>query len=171
MTRTQAQTMGIGVLGNPGTCFKRKFRWLFIVPEISGEGTNVLPPKSGARPNLSFKEMDAQHINETIYYPVKPDWKPIPLKLYDLKLKKHPIYEWLLQVYSVQEGRWNYPFRKKRGLLKLFDGCGYALETWAFDNIYPSEINFGDLSMELSDVVTVDLMLRYDRAYLLEDDD
>ena len=64
---------------------KTKFRWLFYLPKISADeeaGTAYsLPPRRSARPSISWKEQEVQHITETIYYPFKPDWKPIPLHL------------------------------------------------------------------------------------------
>ena len=75
---------GLG-LDDESTCFKRKFRWLFTIKDISAEGINALAPHKSARPTITFKEIEAQHLTETIYYPGKPDWKPVALTLYDLK--------------------------------------------------------------------------------------
>lgn len=68
--------MGIGQLGD--ACWKRKFRWLLVIDGVSGnQPINSLPPSKSARPSISFKTMEIQHLNETIYRPAKPDWKPI----------------------------------------------------------------------------------------------
>ena len=81
-----AQQMGWGdSFGLRDGCFKRKNRWLFTIPEISAEGINALPPSKASRPGLSFKELSMEHLTETIYYPGKPEWKPITLTLYDLR--------------------------------------------------------------------------------------
>src|ERR1700685_1466414 len=80
--------------------WKRKFRWLFIIQGISADSgnsaaaANSLPPKRGARPSLGWKEYEFQHITETIWYPLKPDWKPIDLVLYDLRCNANPVFEW-----------------------------------------------------------------------------
>jgi hypothetical protein len=74
---------GDGALNDPKVCFKRKNRWVFKIPNVSAQGSPCLPPFKGGRPGLTFKEMDAQHLNETIYFPSKPDWKPINLSLYE----------------------------------------------------------------------------------------
>src|SRR5581483_11741300 len=72
----QDNSMGLRFgLENDFLAIKRKFRWLFKIPNISASGINSLPPKSGARPSLQFKEAEVQHLNETVYYPMKPDWK------------------------------------------------------------------------------------------------
>lgn len=178
-------------------CWKRKFRWLFTiegsVSKVSSVSAPVLPPRKSARPNLQFKEFDVQHLTETIYFPSKPDWKPIPLSLYDLKCNDNPVFEWVRSAYDVDAGRWypsleigripawagplpvqppqndRYLLRgdslKRTGFLTLFDGCGEALEEWVFENIWPQQINWGELEMSNSEIVTVDMTLRYDRAY------
>ncbi len=78
--------MGLGNL--PNAIFKRKFRWLFFVDGIIGDGINVLPPSKASRPTLSFKSQSFEHLNETISYPVKPEWKPCVAPMMDLKLQK-----------------------------------------------------------------------------------
>lgn len=160
--------MGLGVLGNKTTCFKRKYRWLFKIQDISAIGTNSLPPLKGSRPNISFKEIEAKHLVETIYYPGRPEWKPITLVLYDLKKNKNPIISWYQQIYDAQGGVWkgvgDTQF-KKDATLELYDGCGNTIERWMFENTYPQSIEFGELDMSSSDIITVELTLRFDRAY------
>jgi hypothetical protein len=162
---------GDGALTDPKVCFKRKNRWLFKIPDVSAEGSPCLPPFKGGRPGLTFKEMDAQHLNETIYFPSKPDWKPINLSLYDIKKNKNPVIEWIKKVYDVSsEGSTWKPsasgFKINKCFLELYDGAGTAIEKWALENVWPNSIEFGDLDMSSSDVITIDLTLRYDRAYL-----
>jgi len=149
---------------------KRKFRWLFKIPGISAEGTNALPPDKGARPSLSFKEIEAQHLNEIVYFPGKPDWKPINLTLYDIKKNKNEIFNWIKEMYNPEYsgdlGGWaDGSDFKKNATLELYDGCGQTLEQWTFENIWPNNIEWGELDMSDSQYVTIDLTLRYDRAY------
>jgi hypothetical protein len=158
-------------LESPNLCLKRKFRWLFIIPDVSSEGVNTLPPEKGARPSLSFKEVEAQHLNEVVYFPGKPDWKPINLTLYDLRKNNNPVINWLQEVYNPQTGRWRIGFGgggqfKKDAKLEMYDGCGNVLESWQFENIWPNNIEWGELDMADSNYVTIDITLRYDRAYV-----
>lgn len=161
--------MGLGVLGGQDLCIKQKFRWLFFLPQISGDGANVLPPSKGARPGITFKEMEVQHISETVYFPSKADWKPISLTLYDIKRSSNPVFTWLQRCYNPCTGRFlasvgnNF---KLKGTLELYNGCGDILERWVYENIYPQSIEFGELEMSNAEVVTIDLTLRYDRAYI-----
>jgi len=50
--------------------------------------------------------------------------------------------------------------------LVLFNGCGDILEQWIYEHAWPQSVEFGDLDMQSSDVCTVDLTLKYHRAYI-----
>lgn len=158
-------------LENPNACMKRKNRWLFKIPDVSADGISSLPPSKAARPSLSFKEIEIQHITETIYYPGKPEWKPVTLTLYDLKTNAlHPVFEWLIELYDPQNDSAYGPscdgFKKPEATLELYDGCGEKIESWKFETVWPQAVEFGELDMASSDVITCDLTLRYDRAYI-----
>lgn len=169
--------MGLGKLGG-NICLMRKFRFLFFIDGVSDDGTSALPPDKSARPSLSFKEIEVQHLNETIYYPGKPDWKPINLTLFDLKINKNPVFNWLQKQYNpcisegsqyTKQGQWLLPTPgsfKKTGRLKMYDGCGNIMEEWIYENIWPNNIEWGDLDMSNQDYVTAELTLRYDRAWV-----
>lgn len=178
-----ARNMGFDFgLESPNACFKRKNRWLFKIENVSAEGISSLPPLKAARPSLSFKEIEVQHVNETIYFPGKPEWKPVVLTLYDLKKNAlHPIFEWISMIYDTksdsdpllagtQTNSIYRPscdgFKKPQATLELYDGCGILIERWVYESIWPQSVEFGDLDMSSSEVITCDLTLRYDRAYV-----
>jgi hypothetical protein len=169
--------MGFGFgIASPTTVFMRKHRWLFKIPSVSAEPVSALPPFKGARPSLQFKEMEAQHMTETIYYPGKPEWKPIPLVLYELKrsdVSANPVWDWLKQLYDPeQNSRYNPSaegFKKPEAILEMYDGAGEVCERWKFETIWCQNVEFGDLDMSSSEVVTCELTLRYDRAYIMPD--
>lgn len=169
-------------------CFKRKFRWKFIIPSLSADGVFSLPPSKSARPNLTFKTMEAPHLNETIFYPAKPDWKPVQLQLYDM-LKydeggnplSNPIFSWIMRAYDPLPdvcGQWNPSlgdtddqaampgFKAAYAFLELYDGCGVVMERWIFEHVWPESVDWGDLNYAESEVVMCDLTLRYDRAFI-----
>ena len=160
-------------LEKPDLCLMRKFRWLFKIDEVCAQGVNSLPPEKGARPSLSFKEVEVQHLNEIIYYPSKPDWKPINLTLYDLKKNQNPVLNWIKEQYDTQNGTWKVgyggddrKFKKENATLEMYDGCGNVIETWKFINVWPNNIEWGELDMQDNNYLTIDLTLRYDRAYI-----
>jgi len=150
------------------TCFKRKFRWLFFVPGISAEGTNALPPVKSARPGLNFREIEIPGLNETVYRPGRPDWKPVNLVLYDLASSNNVVFEWLSRIYDPNQGSWTPSGDTDfyvNARLELYNGCGDIIERWRFDNAWPQSIEFGELDMASSEYVTAEIALRYDRAY------
>jgi hypothetical protein len=172
-----AQSMGFGILASPNAVYKRKNRWLMKIDGIADDGTSALPPAKGARPSLTFKEMEAQHLNETIYYPSKTEWKPIQLTLYDLNIssggctnKGKKVFDWVKKVYDPENGGWVAPCDvefKKDCRLEMYDGCGEILETWIFENAWPQVVEWGELDMSEGNIVMLDITLRYDRAYLV----
>ena len=157
---------------------KRKFRWLFNIDNIttttdtSGDA-QPLPCMKVARPKISFKEMQAEHLNETIYFPSKPEWQPIQIMLYDRCITtQNPIFTWLKKQYSPGSascGQWfpclDYVSFKTCVILQLLDGCGNTIEAWYLQNCYPKDIDWGDLDMGSQEIVTVEFSLRYDRAF------
>ena len=153
-------------------CFKKKNHWLFKIEDISANGVNSLPPSKSSRPNLSFKTMEIVHLNETVVRPVRPDWKPVNLVLYDLSRNENPIFKWITNLYDPESGDWKRPgssedpFIVDKATLELYDGCGYVLETWTFENAWPENSDWTDLDMASGEVICVNLSLRYDRAYI-----
>lgn len=170
--------MGMGRLVSETTIFKRKFRWKLTIDEIAGitteDGIDALVPFKSARPDVEFKDIEVQHVIEDVFLPGKPNWKPLNLTLYDTckpYAYNHPVWNWILQVYDPKNAKYfaimDYNV-KKDVRLSLLDGCGKILESWVFENAYPSQVNFQDLDMTSSEVVTCDLTLKYDRAYLAD---
>jgi hypothetical protein len=173
--------MGLN-MGFDGTKFKlckRKFRWLMRIDGLcdtaGSNSINILPPLKSARPSLTFKEMEVRHLNEHVYYPMKPEWKSINLVLYDVKRSTHPVWNWIIKCYDPKSGSW-FPcikpddvenqFIKPDATLNLYDGCGHIIEKWQFENIWPQVNEFGELDMGNMEYVTCDLTLRYARAWI-----
>lgn len=158
--------MGIGKIRS--ACFKQKNRWMFTIKGVSEDGVAALPPNKSARPSLSFKEIEVQHANEVTFLPGKPDWKPINLVLLDIKKNQHPVFEWVKNhIYDPKTGDYILdPKFKKEAKLELYDGCGEVIEKWIFEEAWPSNVEWGDLDYASSEVIMVDLTLRYSRAYI-----
>jgi hypothetical protein len=170
--------MGLGTLGNRDTIFKMRYRWLFEIDTFSqGENGSLpaLPPKTGHRPNITFNEVKVEHLIETVHFPMKGDWQSIELTLYDVTntCEGNQIVEWLKRIYDAAEGTYtpvvDGKYKIPSATLTLFDGCGTELERWTFENVFPIRIDWGQLEMGTNEILTVDLTLKYDRAYLAND--
>jgi hypothetical protein len=168
--------MGLGFgLDRRTTIFKRKFRWLLRIPGISADGVNSLPPAKAARPSMSFKENEVQHLHETIYYPGKPEFKPFSLTLYDIKCNQNPVMEWLGRLFTAKTAEYKFVLNdggantsiKQNATLEMYDGCGNCIERWQYDNLWPQAVDFQELDMGSSDIVMADITCRYDRAYVI----
>jgi len=176
-----SQKMGLlyGLESNGKFC-KRQNRWLFTIPGVCADdttGVSALPPQKSARPNIGFKEMEARHLIEDVYYPAKPDWKPISITLYDLKLSSNPVWDWIKKVYDAKAGNWFPSVMSAAGSqgkdnfikecqVKMFDGCGELVETWIYEDAWIQSSNFQTLDMTQGSVLTIDITLRYARAYI-----
>jgi len=49
----------------------------------------------------------------------------------------------------------------------MYDGAGCLVEAWQFDNAWPQDINFNEVDYSSNDVMSIDITLRYDRAYII----
>lgn len=175
-----ARKMGLDFgLNHSGRFVKRKFRYLMRIDDVvadDNKAQKTLPPLSSARPSLSFKEMNANHLIEEVFYPARPDWKPINLVLYDLKLDNNPVWDWITEFYNPEEGTLVTPNEDssptsgfiRKVTLDLFDGCGSIVESWVYEDAWPTSINFQTLDMGDTGVCTIDLSLRYVRAYVID---
>lgn len=159
------------------TCFiKKNFQWKLVIPGISASGVNSLPPKDSAKPTISFKEIEVPHVTENIFFPGRPDWKPIPLTLYDIqKDVENPVFTWLRLLYDPSPtGCSSYNpststegcFKPASCYLEHYNGCGEVVERWIYEHPWPNNVEFGTLDMGDSQVATCSLTLRYDRAYI-----
>lgn len=171
--------MGLDFGLDKGLFCKRNFRWLFYIPEVCGDespGAHSLPPSKAARPNLSFKEMEVKHLSEDVFYPAKPDWKPVNITMYDLSLQPyaqdpHPVFKWINKIYDPTLGRFNTPLEERyitEAQLRMYNGCGDLIEMWIYEDAWAQAVNFQNLDMADSNVTTCELTLRYARAYVVK---
>lgn len=183
MAREAIKSYPMGINTSFFSCVKRKFRFLFEIQGITdiSDPLVALPAQKATRPSISLKEMDVPHLQETIYLPGRPDWKQLSVTLYDVN-KNHPIWKWLLSFYNPgpsnreadilnggfpnSPGYFGFakPF-KKDSILYVLDGCGNEMERWVYQNCWPTEIDYGDMDMSDTDILTINLTMRYDRAY------
>ena len=170
--------MGVGEVGvgDKNAVFKRKFRWTF---EIASNGSCdwFVPPffcKVAARPNISFEETEVNWQNDKMWIPGKATWEAITVTYMDVGgtldgNNNLGIYDWLTSVFDFTNP--NKKFMNSRrenytgtAILKLLDGCGSIMETWQLSDAWPQAINFGDLDYSSSDIVDIEITLRYSQV-------
>lgn len=162
--------------------FKRQNQFIMHIPEITHVGNSavriynrVLLEERAARPKLSYKEIEANHLIETIRFAGRPDWEPLKITLYDVA-QTNPAWGWITSNYYLRRsgngnqvgigylGGASGSFKRNVQIFML-DGCGYAIEAWNYINAYPIDVDWGEVDMKSSDVMRVSMTLRYDRAY------
>lgn len=172
------QGMGVGTVGvgDPNVIFKRKNRWTIEI-----EGNNFRVPayfaKVAARPNLSFEETQIDFLNDRMWIPGKATWEAITVTYMDVAGSLSGdgqggnigLYTWLASVFDFTRPDKKFMNSKRscyaaKVFLRLWDGCGNALETWTLNDAWPQSINFGDLDYSSSDTVDIELTLRYSQV-------
>ena len=160
----------MGVLANPNVVFKRKFRWTFSINGFCGSGAvSESFVKLASRPNLSIEETEINFLNGKMWIPGKGSWETITVTYYDVSGPdgdNTAIYTWIATVYNFLDSTNLTQSSKRldyggRGTLRLYDGCGNAMETWTLRHMWPQAVNFGELDYSSSEECTVELTLRY----------
>lgn len=174
-----AQNMGLGQLGGADIVFKRKYRWTFVLESPCGGVVPEHTVKLASRPNLTIEETEINFLHGKTWIPGKGSWETITVTYYDLANdgdSMTPLWSWLATVYDFTDPVGLKQASKRGGAaggaagnggyagigrLTLFDGCGTPVERWVLSNVWPQQINFGDLDFASSDEMTVELTLRY----------
>lgn len=141
---------------------KRKNRWIIAI-----EGVDAFLLKSTARPTANTEEVEIPWINSTRYLAGKTKWNPLPITMHDpiAPSGAQQMVEWLRLVYDNVSGRAGYADFYKRNLqLKMLDPVGTVIELWDIVGVFPTEINFGDLTYDDGTPVEITCTLRFDIA-------
>jgi hypothetical protein len=174
--------MGMGVLGNPNTIFKRKYRWTFALETSCGK----IPPtivKVANRPQLDIDDTEINYLHGKMWIPGKASWQTTSVTFYDIMEKGAAngqndvtnLYKWLSSIYAFSNnvGLWQSSVKgdgkvgsintgySGTATLNLYDGSGNVLEQWVLGHVWPQSISFGELDYASSDEATVEVTLRY----------
>jgi hypothetical protein len=182
-----AQNMGLGVLSNSTTIFKRKYRWTLSLQTPCGDIPDTIV-KVASRPQIDIDDTEINYLHGKMWIPGKAAWQTLSVTFYDILEKGGDgsnditnLYSWLSTVYAFNNSGLNQSSVKGNGgltknvsgdgggyagtaTLNLYDGCGETLETWVLKHVWPQSINFGELDYASSDEATVDVTLRYSEA-------
>lgn len=160
--------MGIGALGFKNQIFKKKHRFTFELQDICGNKS--VPSsyvKTAARPHLEIDEVELNYLNAKTWIPGKASWQTMTVTYIDVaSIDVGPLFSWLASVYNftdpntLQMGSRRSDYTAT-AVLKMWDGCGSLLETWQMKDVWPTSIDFGEVSYDSSDLAEISLTMRY----------
>ena len=144
---------------------KLKNRYLMLV-----DGIPAYLIKTAARPQITFEEVELNHMNVKRYVKGKGAWEQMEITLYDpvVPSASQAVMEWVRLHHESVTGRDGYSdFYKKNVTFNLLDPVGAVVEEWELKGAYIQSANFGDLDFSSgADPVEISLTLRYDYAIL-----
>jgi len=167
---------------------RRDHRWVF---EALGKGGGDLWPtnallilQSAQRPNFKFEEPEMHHNQEVARFAGKQDWEPITMTWYDAEQSpdvSFHMWDWIQHVSRFDggnspggEGQYGAPFvqipgyYKREGQLSMLSGVGVPTERWRLCNTWPKENNWGDIDYTSTEIATIEVQMRFDRAMRLQ---
>jgi hypothetical protein len=130
--------------------------------------------KTVSRPKLTFEDIKLDRYNSVAYIPGKHSWDACNITVEDDVTNKATMLI-QSQVEAQQrligaDGPWlnteatasTFKFKTQ---LNMLDGNETILESWIMQGCYISHVDYGDLDYSASDVMTINLTLRFDHAY------
>lgn len=187
-TNGSLNDMGFGILAGNDVVFKRKYRWMFSIETDCMGSIPAQFVKLASRPNLTIEETEINFLHGKMWIPGKGSWETITVTYYDLGGQSvaagmTALYSWIATVYNFTNGagagttvklsqsskRGTPPYGlpagqegyAATGILDLYDGCGFSMESWTLGHMWPQAVNFGELDFSSSEEVTIELTLRY----------
>jgi len=149
---------------------RRKHRWVFRAFGGAVADDVLLHLQRAQRPKHSYEEAVMHHNQEEVYFPGKTKWEPITLGFYDALQQPDSslaMWNWLNVTVqpSVASANMNYPETlKKDGTLEMLDGLNAPKGKWKLFGIWPRETNWQDLDYTSSEIMLIEVVMRFDRA-------
>lgn len=150
---------------------RRKHRWVF---ETLGTGAGTLGSpmllllREATRPHPTVEEPVMHHNQEQAYFAGKHSWESSKLVWYDGEQSPDvsgEIWNWLNGVINISAVTVGVPGSyKKEATLQMLRGDGSPSETWRLFGCWPQEINWNTLDYTDTEIQTIEVTLRFDRA-------
>lgn len=132
------------------------------------------------KPSFTVNSNKYRLINHEINVPGIVSWNPISIEIVDVGKTVTDLLSQLSDFgYNPQELSKDTGLAKAKGLSEIGnirieqikggkkeDGGGEVLETWKLEGAFISEIRFGNLDYSSDEIVTLNLTITYDYAYL-----
>ncbi len=148
------------------TPFEPKLKNRFIM-NIDGIPAYVI--KTANRPQITFEEVELNHMNVKRYVKGKGAWQTLQITLYDpiVPSASQAVMEWVRLSHESVTGRDGYSdFYKKDVTFNVLGPVGDIIEEWTLKGAFIQDASFGDLDFGSSDPVDITVTLRYDYAIL-----
>ena len=149
------------------TPYEPKLKNRFIM-EIAGIPAFTI--KTAQRPQITFDEVQLEHMNVTRYVKGKGRWQTLQITLYDpiVPSAASSVIEWVRLHHESVTGRDGYAdFYKKDITFNMLGPVGDKVEEWVLKGAFIQTANFNDLDFANgTDVADISLTLRYDYAIL-----
>lgn len=155
----------------------RKHRYVLDILDPLGTRDNgvLLFLEKCTRPTPEIAEITIHNGQDEIYRPGKNKWGPVEFTFYE-KLRGQPsdmtnhaaelIYKWWSDTMidlsrSIHKPVVDY---YKRGELQMLDGVGNPVWTYFLYDCWPQKVTPGDLAYSDSDIATISVILRFNKA-------
>ena len=126
--------------------------------------------KTANRPNITFEEIELNHINVKRYLKGKGTWETLEITLYDpiVPSGAQAVMEWVRLHHESVTGRDGYSdFYKKEITFNMLGPVGDKVEEWTLKGAFATNVSFGDLDWASADqALTVGIGVAYDYAIL-----
>ena len=148
------------------TPFEPKLKNRFIM-QIDGVPAYMI--KTANRPQITFDEVELNHINVKRYVKGKGVWQTMQITLYDpvVPSAAQAVMEWIRLGHESVTGRDGYAdFYKKDITFNVLGPVGDKVEEWTLKGAWIQDATFGDMDFGASEPLEITLTLRYDYAIL-----
>ena len=148
------------------TPFEPKLKNRFIM-NIDGVPAYLI--KTTNRPQITFEEVELNHMNVKRFVKGKATWDTIEMTLYDpvVPSAAQAVMEWVRLSHESVTGRDGYSdFYKKDVTINVLGPVGDIVEEWTLKGTWIKSANFGELDFASNDPTDISLTLRYDYAIL-----
>lgn len=152
---------------------RRKHRWRFTTGFLNpGEWIYL---KSASRPSFSLETPEMHHDQEVAYFAGKQTFDEMSLEFYDVLEPDltNRLYDWIAggveqSVTNLSDATVSEPADYKVTVnLEMTDGQGETIDSWRLLGAWPKDTNWNDMDYSDTDLQTVSVTLRYDRAIKL----
>lgn len=162
--------MGIGLLGSNTIIIKRPNRFTFRITPKCG-AIDPIPEhyvKEVKRPNINQSEIKLNFLNEQTYIPGRITYDTVDVSYIDVAndVSMTNLYKWLAQNFRYNDNTKKQGSSRNdysaTGILITYDGCGNILDTFVYNDLWPTKVTFGDMKYDSdSEPVMINITCRY----------